>query len=66
MVLFGITLVPLTEYQRDADPNLLSPLYDDYSAFDGSVERGATAAADGLGARPGILPRAGQVIIHIG
>ena len=36
-VLYGITLVPLTEELRAADPGLLSPLYADNAAFDGSV-----------------------------
>ena len=36
MVLYGITLVPLVEKLRDADSTLLSPLYAEYAAFDGS------------------------------
>ena len=39
MVLCGITLVPLEEELRDADPTLLSPFYADDAAFDGSARR---------------------------
>ena len=39
MVLYGITLVPLAEESRQADPVLLSPFYADDGAFDGSVRR---------------------------
>ena len=39
MVLYGITLVPLAEELRDADPTLLSPLYADDAEFDGSARR---------------------------
>ena len=35
MVLYGITLVPLAEELRAADPGLLSPFYADDAAFDG-------------------------------
>ena len=42
VVIYGITLVPLAEYLRDADPTLLSPLYADDAAFDGSARRSAT------------------------
>ena len=35
MVLYGITLAPLAEELREADPGLLSPLYADDAAFDG-------------------------------
>ena len=41
MVLYGITLVPLAEELRAADPGLLSPFYADYAAFDGSERRSA-------------------------
>ena len=41
MFLYGITLFPLTEEMRDADPPLLSPFYDDDTASDGSARRGA-------------------------
>ena len=41
MVLFRITLVPLAEYLRDMDPTLLSPLYANDVAFDGSARRRA-------------------------
>ena len=39
MVLYGITLVPLAEDLRDADPTLLSPFYYNYAAFYGSERR---------------------------
>ena len=35
MVLYGITLVPLAEELRAADPGLLSPFYAEDAAFDG-------------------------------
>ena len=35
MVFYGITLVPLAEELRAADPGLLSPFYADDAAFDG-------------------------------
>ena len=35
MVLYRITLAPLTEELRSADPGLLSPFYADEEAFDG-------------------------------
>ena len=41
MVLYGITLVPLTEEPQAADPGLLSPFYEDDAAFDGSARRSA-------------------------
>ena len=41
MVLYGITLVPLAEELRAADPGLLSPFYADDAAFDG-LERRST------------------------
>ena len=41
MVLYKITLVPLVEELRAADPGILSPFYADYTAFDGSVRRSA-------------------------
>ena len=41
MVLYGITLVPLVEELRAADPGLLSPLYADDAAFGGSARRSA-------------------------
>ena len=37
MVLYWITLVPLAEEPRAADPGLLSPFYTDDVAFDGSA-----------------------------
>ena len=36
MVLYGITLIPLAEELRAADPGLILPLYADDAAFDGS------------------------------
>ena len=42
MVLYRITLVPLAEELRDADPTLLSPFYADDAAFDGLERRSAT------------------------
>ena len=39
MVLYGITLVPLAEDLRVADPGLPSPFYMDDAAFDGSAQR---------------------------
>ena len=39
MVLYGITLFPLAEYLRAADPGLLSPFYADDAAFDGLERR---------------------------
>ena len=39
MVLYGITLVPLSEDIRDEDPTLLSPFYANAAAFDGLVRR---------------------------
>ena len=41
MVLYGITLVPLAEEFRAADPGLFSPFYADDVAFDGSAQRSA-------------------------
>ena len=37
MVLFGITLTPMAEELRDADPTILSPFYAENAAFDGSA-----------------------------
>ena len=42
MVLYGITLYPLAEELRDADPTLLSPFYANDVAFDRSA-RGSAA-----------------------
>ena len=39
MVLYGITLVPLVEELRDADPPLLSPFYTNDATFDGLAWR---------------------------
>ena len=41
MVLCGITLVPLVEDLRDTDNDLLSSLYANDAAFDGSARRSA-------------------------
>ena len=41
MVLYRITLVPLAEELRTADPGLLSPFYADNAAFDGLSRRSA-------------------------
>ena len=41
MVLYRITLVPLTEELRAADPGLLSPFYANDADFDGSARRSA-------------------------
>ena len=41
MVLYGITLAPLAEELRAADPGLLSPFYADDAAFNGSARRSA-------------------------
>ena len=39
MALYGITLVPLAEELRAADPGLLFPFYADDAAFDGLAHR---------------------------
>ena len=39
MVLYGITLVPLVEKLRDADPTLLSHFYAYDASFDGLVRQ---------------------------
>ena len=41
MVLYRITLVPLAEELRAADPGLLSPFYTDDASFDSSARRSA-------------------------
>ena len=41
IVLYGITVVPLVEDLRDANPTLLYPFYAYDAAFDGSVRRSA-------------------------
>ena len=41
MVLYRITLVPLAEELRAADPGLLPPFYADNAAFNGSERRSA-------------------------
>ena len=41
MVFYGITLLPLAEELRAADPGLLSPFYADDAVFDGSARRNA-------------------------
>ena len=42
MVLYGITLVPLAEELRYADPTLLSPFYANDAEFDGLTRRSAS------------------------
>ena len=39
MVLYGITLVPLAEEFREADPGLLSPFYANDAVFDSLAQR---------------------------
>ena len=41
MVLYGITLVPLSEELRVADPGLFLPFYADDAAFDDSAQKSA-------------------------
>ena len=41
MVLYGITLVPLSEELQAADSGLPSPVYADDAEFDGSARRSA-------------------------
>ena len=41
MVLYGITLAPLTEGLHTAAPDLLTPFYVDYDTYDGPEERSA-------------------------
>ena len=41
MVLYGITLTPLAEELRVADPGLLSPFYADDAVCDGSAQQSA-------------------------
>ena len=41
MVLYGITLIPLSEELRAADSGLLSLFYTDDAAFDSSARRSA-------------------------
>ena len=41
MVLYSITLVPLANQLRAADPGLLSPFYADDAVFDGLAQRSA-------------------------
>ena len=40
LILYCITLVPLEEELRAADPGILSPFYADDAAFDGSARHG--------------------------
>ena len=39
VVLYGVTLFPLTEQLRAADPDILTPFHADNTEFDGSVRR---------------------------
>ena len=59
MVLYGITLFPLAEYLRAADPGLLSPFYADDAAFDGLERRIAQILKLLMkrGEDPGYLPK---------
>ena len=41
MVLYGITIAPLVEELRDADPKILSPFYAYDAVFDGLARRSA-------------------------
>ena len=41
VVLYGVTLVPLVEELWEADPGILTPLYVDDAAFEGSSRRSA-------------------------
>ena len=41
MLLYRITLVPMSEDLRKVDPGLLSPFYADDASFDGLVQRSA-------------------------
>ena len=41
MVLYGMTLVPMEEELRAADPGIISPFYADDAAFDGLARRSA-------------------------
>ena len=41
VVFYGITLLPLSEYLREADLGLLSLFYVDDAVFNGSERRGA-------------------------
>ena len=58
MVLYGITLVPLTEELQMADPVLLAPLYANRELFYGSTRHSAHLLYLLLewGVREGILP----------
>ena len=39
MILYGITLVPLAEDLRNMNPIILSPIYSNGTAFDGSASQ---------------------------
>ena len=52
MVLYRITLIPLTEELSNADPTLLSPFYADDAAFDGSASSSAAQLRLLLGRGP--------------
>ena len=41
MILYRITLAPLAEELRAADPGLLSPFYAGYATFDGLARQSA-------------------------
>ena len=61
MVLYGITLVPLSVELRAADPGILSPFYAVYAAFNGSAQQSAQLLKLLMkwGAGPGIFAQAG-------
>ena len=40
MVLYGITLIPLTKELHASDPALMAPFYTNDAEFDGSAQRG--------------------------
>ena len=67
MVFYGITLVPLAEELRAADPGLLSPFYADDAAFDGLAQHSAQLLKllmkrDLVGS--GKYPRSGPLFIN--
>ena len=58
MVLYGITLAPLMEELRDADPTFMSTLYARDADFDGSARRSVAQLHLSMdwGPDPGYLP----------
>ena len=59
MVLYRITLFPLAEELRAADPGIFSPFYADNAVFDGSSQRNAQLLKLLMGRGPyrGYLPK---------